>query len=203
MLRIAVCDDSLEFRTQINTLLNSWSTPSCTLVTEVFEDGDALLQAHTEAPFDIIFLDIIMPLLNGIETAREIREGNKQVKIVFLTSSPEFAVESYTVKANNYLLKPVNSQALHQCLNELIEELDGISRHITIKSSAAVHQVRVRDIEYLESQNKHVLVVLADGRTILSSDPLYSFETSLRLEDGFFKCSRSYIVNLHHISTYT
>ena len=76
-----------------------------------------------QKPFDIILLDVVMPLLNGIEAANELREKDKNVKIVFLTSSPEFAVASYTVKASNYLLKPVEPAKLFACLDELIIEI--------------------------------------------------------------------------------
>lgn len=202
-MRIAVCDDNPFFLNDAKTLLDNWDCPFLTPVTELFTDGDALLQSHAKAPFDIIFLDIVMPLLNGMETAREIRQSDKTVKLVFLTSSSEYAVESYTVKASNYLLKPVNPEKLYQFLDETAQELLDKSRSITIKGVSAVHRVHISQIEYIESQNKHILVALSDGRTIISSHPLYVFERQLLLSDGFFKCSRSYIVNIHHIDTYT
>ena len=59
------------------------------------------------------------------------------------------------------------------------------------------------DIEYIESQNKRILFVLSNGETILSGEPLYAYEEKLTQEDGFFKCSRSFIVNIHRIDTFT
>ena len=202
-MRISICDDSPDFLTHAAALLTGWNCQPDTLVTEVFEDGDALIHAHMSAPFDIILLDVIMPLLNGIEAAREIRQHDKTVKIVFLTTSPEFAVDSYTVKASNYLLKPLAPERLYRCLEELAEELRQSARSITVKSPNAVHRVEIARIEYVEAQNKHVLFSLSDGRTIPSTEPLYTYESKLLLADGFFKCSRSYIVNLHRIDTYT
>ena len=72
-------------------------------------------------PFHIILLDILMPLLNGMDTARELRQYDKTVKIIFLTSSPEFALESYDVKAYSYLLKPVTYEKLEETLNECVK----------------------------------------------------------------------------------
>lgn len=202
-MRIAVCDDSVSFLQQATQVIGRWTGERSDVSISTFEDGDALIQSHSATPFDIILLDTVMPLINGIETAREIREFDKKVKLVFITSSPEFAVESYGVKASNYLLKPLNEQKLFTCLDELTAELQHKDRNIVVKSAVAIHRIDVSRIEYLEAQNKHVLFVLSDGSTIKASDPLYTYEADLPLADGFFKCSRSYIVNINRIDTYT
>ena len=203
MLRIAICDDCPEFLDQVVSMLTLWPNKPSILKHECYSDGDALLNAHNEAPFDIILIDVVMPLLNGIETARELRIQDKSVKIVFLTSSPEYAVDSYTVKASNYLLKPIDTGALYHCLDELYAELRQNARSITVRSANSVHRVELANIEYIESQNKRISFALSDGTTIESIQPLYSFEDKLLLSDGFYKCHRSYIVNLYHINTYT
>ena len=202
-MRIAICDDNPDFLQHAKQLLDSWVCPSGTHLTEVFSDGDALISAHGKSPFDIILLDVVMPLLSGMEAAREIRQTDKTVKLVFLTSSPEFAVESYTVKASNYLLKPVSPDALYECLEEISQQIQEHERCVTIKGTNAVHRVQIRRIEYIEAQNKHILFSLSDGSAIVSGEPLYVFERQLLLADGFFKCNRSYIVNIHQIDTYT
>lgn len=202
-MRVAVCDDGLDFLAHAKALLAAWHPPVDTLITEFFEDGDALIQAHASAPFDIILLDVVMPLLNGIEAAREIRQHDKSVRIVFLTSSPEFAVDSYSVKASNYLLKPLDAEKLYRCLDEIAEELQQNARSITVKGVNVVQRVELSRIEYVEAQNKHVLFFLTDGKTVLSTEPFYVYEQSLFLEGGFFKCHRSYLVNIHKIQTFT
>ena len=203
MLKIAICDDDKAFLFQIKSFIQHWGNQPNNLIIQTFEDGDTLIHAHTASPFDIIILDVVMPLLNGIETAREIREHDKSVKLAFLTSSPEFAVESYTVKANNYLLKPIDPLKLYYCLDEFQTEIKQTTQTIIIKTNNAVQKVELNSIEYMEAQNKHVLFVLSDGRTIQGIEPLYAYEDKLMFIDGFFKCHRSYIVNLHHIDTYT
>ena len=100
MIRIGICDDSSAFLHQTKFMIDHWDNRPQDIITELFEDGDALILAHSQKPFDIILLDVVMPLLNGIEAANELREKDKNVKIVFLTSSPEFAVASYTVKVS-------------------------------------------------------------------------------------------------------
>ena len=202
-MRIALCDDSPQQLEQIRSMIHQWNNRPTDLAVSCYDNGDSLLQAHNAEPFDIIFLDVIMPLLSGVETARELRQSDKSVKVVFLTTSADYAVEAFAVKASNYLLKPLNPAKLHQCLDDLFQELQASSRRINIKSAHALHRIAVANIEYIESQNKQILFVLSNGQTILSSEPLYLYEEKLTLEDGFFKCSRSFIVNIHRIDTFT
>ena len=203
MIRVAICDDSLPFLRQTKFMLDHYEGFKNRIDTELFEDGDTLLTAHLKRPFDIILLDIVMPLLNGIDAARELREKDQNVKIVFLTSSAEFAVESYTVKASNYLLKPLDPEKFFACLDELLSEIQSASRYITVKGIDAAHRIPLSDIEYVESQGKHIIFSLIGSRTVESLEPLYRFESTLDLRDGFFKCHRSYIVNIHNIDSYS
>ena len=100
MLKIGICDDSKIFLICAEKLIRKWSDERRIPVKiYTFNNGDKLVAANTEERLDIIFLDIIMPLLNGMDAARELRQRDKSVKIIFLTSSPEFALESYEVKA--------------------------------------------------------------------------------------------------------
>lgn len=203
MLRIAICDDMPNYLVSTKMQLEQWNEQPKKLIIDTFHDGDSLLEAHISHPFDIILLDVIMPLLNGIETATEIRRFDKSVKIVFLTSSSEYAVDSYTVHANNYLLKPVTKGKLYSCISELSAEIQNNARCITVNSTSATHRIELRNIEYIEAHGKKVLLVLAEGTTIESNNPFYYFQDKLLLEDGFFKCHRSYMINIYRIVTYT
>lgn len=200
-MRIALCDDQRPQLEGLRDMILAWNGTDVSV--SCYDNGDALLRAHTAAPFDVIFLDVLMPLFSGMETARELRQSDKTVKLVFLTSSADFAVEAFTVKASNYLLKPVDAQRLYLCLDELAQEFHASVRKICIRGIHALHQIPVADIEYIESQNKRILFVLSGGETILSGEPLYTYEEKLTLEDGFFKCSRSFIVNIHRIDMFT
>ena len=203
MLKIAVCDDCKKTLVQIKEKVDSWKIENHTIICETFENSTDLIISHRNAPFDIILLDIVMPAPDGIETAREIRKNDKTVKIVFLTSSPEYAVESYTVKADNYLLKPVKSEKLISCLDELAETIFIHLPAIAVKTGYSVQKIVLRDIEYVEAQNKNIVFYLTDGTQFCSTEPLHTFDDRLSVQDGFFKCHRSYIVNINRIDRYT
>ena len=200
MLKIAICDDNPTFLHQIHEYVLTWNK---TVQIHSFNDGDALINMHSTSPFDVILLDVVMPLLNGIDVAKEIRTFDQGVKIVFITSSVEYAIDSYSVKADNYLLKPIDKQALWNCLDEISKEKFTNKKSIMVKSSTITHRIFLDDIEYIEAQNKNAIIHLVDGTYIKSNNHLYVFEEQLQTDDGFFKCSRSYIVNVYYVSSYT
>lgn len=205
-MRIAICDDERACLTQASSLLEAWAKSRTNLIIECFTEGDSLIRAQKSTrPFDIILLDIIMPALNGIEVAREIRSFDKDVKLVFLTSSAEYAIESYSVKASNYLLKPIAPEALFACLGELESEIDAANekRTVLVRGSRTVHRLDPRSIECLEARGKHVVLTLTTGESIGSIETLHALENKLDIADGFFKCHRSYIVNINHVGAYT
>lgn len=203
MLRIAICDDMPDFLKETSLLAQQWPGQPDNMNISLFSDADALMEAHAARPFDILFLDVVMPLLNGIEAAGEIRKTDKTVKIVFLTFSPEFAVDSYRVKADDYLLKPLDRERFFTCLDECYADILDKAKFITVRGSSALHRVLLQDIEYIEAQGKQVLFALSGGNTVEALDPFYAYEDKLLLEDGFFKCHRSYVVNVYKINTYT
>ena len=111
VIRIAICDDLYNERNMIQSLLTSIQNEEQKLEFNItqYEEGEALLMDMEEnlSEFDLVILDIYMDGINGMETARKIRENDINIPIVFLTASPDFALESYDVNAFGYLLKPV------------------------------------------------------------------------------------------------
>ncbi len=203
MLRIAVCDDSTEFSRQAEQMIGNWQNRPDGTQCHVYTNGDDLIGAHRKTPFDIILLDVVMPMLNGIDAAREIRQHDRNVKIVFLTGSVEFALDSYSVKASNYLLKPVCVQKLYACLDELVEEMAATAVTVVVRGIYATHKLPLDSIEYVEAQNKHLVFSLQDGTTVETTESMHAFSEKLTVNDGFFRCHRSYIVNMNHIQTHT
>lgn len=199
-MRIAVCDDSPEYLQNTVEMIKMWSKES-NMDVDVFsfDNGDDLLRKCPESRFDLIFLDIIMPLFNGIDTAREIRQTDSEIKIVFLTSSTEFALDSYDVKASGYLLKPVEYDRIKETLDDYCKTKWREPKSIVVKTSVGFQKVYLHNIEYVEAQNKKVIFYLKSGSQIEVNESFHAVEEKLPVNDGFFKCHRSYIVYLRNI----
>ena len=99
----------------------------------------------------------VLPLLNGMDTAKELRQSDKAVQIIFLTSSSEFALEAFEVKARGYLLKPISYEKLKEQLDDCSHNFHAEPNYLVLKTEFGYQKLYYRDIEYIEAQNKLVL----------------------------------------------
>ena len=197
MVKIAICDDETEFLDLLSDSLDSWCRAhQLTLQLYRFTNGDELISAHRAYGMDLILLDMIMPLLSGMDTARELRQHDPHVPIIFLTSSPEFALESYEVRTFWYLLKPLDEVRFNAVLDSWYEVHKASMAHFAARTDSGYQSIYFQDVEYLEAQNKNVLVTLKDGSVISIKEPFHQCETIFTVEKGFYKCHRSCIAAL-------
>ncbi|MDE6252765.1 MAG: LytTR family DNA-binding domain-containing protein [Lachnospiraceae bacterium] len=203
-MKIAVCDDEKEFIDAVCPLLEDWAQQHNIRLTLCrFTDGDDLIAAHRNECMDLIILDVIMPLLSGIDAAKEIREDDSAVPIIFLTSSREFAVDSYDVKAFHYLMKPIVREKFFPVMDDFLKIFNSQKITFTAHTASGFCKIAIDDIDYLEAQDKQVLVHMADGRTIEIREQLSACESVFLPDNGFFRCHRSYIVNLKRVEQFT
>ena len=204
MIKIAICDDERTYLESAEQSIQKWADESNVQVSiSTFTDGDTLLNYCKTENLDMVFLDIMMPLFNGMQLAHEIRNTDDVVRIVFLTSSPEFAVESYDVKASGYLLKPLDYNRLCKILNEVSANIEVEPENLVIKTISGYQKIYLQNIDCIEAQNKKVVFREINGNSVESFNTFGSFAETLTLEKGFFKCHRSYIVyipNIDHFS---
>ncbi len=203
-MNILICDDDNRIRSETKLLVEKW-LKACAVTAEItlFDNGDSLLVFLEKHKADLLLLDIMMPLLNGMEVAHIIRDRRLNIKLVFLTSSPEFAVESYDVKASGYLLKPVDYDKLKKLLDEQLLTKNDEPARLSVKTRVGFCNLSLHGIEFMEAQKKNVVFHLADGTTVEALGGFSTYEESLTEKDGFFKCHRSFIVNLKHIRTFS
>lgn len=200
-MKIAICDDEKQLLINIMSLLMSYEEERHTkLYCKSYENALDLLSAMDHENYDLVFLDILMPGINGIQTAREIRQKNENIKIVFLTSSTEYAVESYSVQAFNYLLKPVIKERLFPVLDQIADLLRKPYDSLTIQTQSSIFRLPYIKIEYIEIMSKTLYFHLTDGSIKKVRGNLSQYEPLLLSRPDFCKIHRSYMVNLNWVA---
>lgn len=165
---------------------------------KVYNSGEDLLEGYYKYT-DIILLDIQMDGLDGMETARKIRDFDDNVEIIFITSFVEYALEGYEVKAYRYLLKPVKDEDLRTSLINCLNDRNFVKRSIVIKEGDTRIKISLKDIMYIEVQGNDITVhTLKD--TYTTKGTMSNFETEIN-SDMFVRCHKSYLVNLEYIKS--
>ena len=207
MIHIAICDDSKQERQILAALFKRYQELHATpLQIHIFQNGFSLLDAIDQGKrFDITILDIIMPGENGIEIARNIRASGTDTEIIFLTSSPEYAVDSYEVKAQNYLLKPVTEEKFFASIDSILAELDekDTASFIIYTTEKQYSRIRVSSLVYGEVTHRTITLHLADQTMISAIMTFTEFLDILKAYPDFIYPHRSYAVNMHYIQYVT
>jgi len=172
-----------------------------------FDRGpNALSHIKAGEKVNVCFLDIVMPEMNGIELARQIRKmeadkGLKSCEIVFLTTSNEFASESFEVKAFSYLLKPPDPHKVANVLQEIIDAKKAVDvSGIPISTKAMTKFLYFREISFIEVRNNKVYFRLIDGSEIAIVSTLGAILPQIMEDKRFAQCHRSFIVNMNDIN---
>ena len=194
-MRIAICDDEERYRIELKTILNKLLI-NADLNIDTFDDGNILADAFAASPYDLVFLDIEMPAVDGITLAKKIRARSENVFIVFLTSHIEYALEGYEVNALRYLTKPVDIEKLKEVIR-YVQEKQGSSRQIIIKEDGEEILIDINDVIYMESMNQNVRIVTAKGEHVIRYN-IGDFEEQLK-NDGFFRIHRGYLISLSKV----
>ena len=199
-LKIAICDDEktdIEFTKKI---VFSWGQDkNHHILIKEFHSSEAFLfdyQCHKD--YDILLLDIQMDSINGVELAKEIREHDQHIQIVFITGYPDYVFDGYDVSAIHYLMKPVAKDKLFDALNRAVKNISRFEKSIILNPGNAQKKISVDSIVYAESFF-HTIKVTTTTENFEVKMTMYDMEKTLG--DGFVRCHRSYIVGIRHISS--
>lgn len=198
---IAVCDDQVEELETLTKLLQLWQeTRQKPIHFKTFRSAAELLDAAEKEAFSLYLLDVMMPGTDGMAAAREIRTLNDSVDIVFLTSSPGFAYESYSVHALDYLLKPIRAEQLFPLLDQLSLQAQKPQEGLTLKCGSTFIRLLFSQLTYVEVMGKHLYFNLADGSVKDIPGTLHEYESILLDRPEFMRVHRSYIVNMLQVA---
>lgn len=202
MIKIAFCDDDLSVLNQICMLLDKYRTQQTLELCHTSFQSPLELIAEIErgARYDIIFLDVLMPGATGIDTAAEIRHYDRNVKIIFLTSSSEFAVQSYTVGAYFYQLKPILEDNFFPLMDSAVTACEQErSDSLILRCKDGITRIELRNLEYCEVIRHTLFIHLTNGKVLESIGSLEKLWSSMEPYAEFVRPHRSYIVNLEHV----
>ena len=199
MIRVALCDDENIFiDNYINIINNIKKSYKYSMEIHLFNSGEDLIKyiIINDMRFDLVFLDIIMKEINGIEAAKKIKEIDTSTEIVFLTSSKEYALDGYEIKAFNYIIKNTNQLELkmHEAIKHCYSK---VNEYILINNKSSIEKIEISKIVYIESNKRKIIVNTVDSKyeTYEKLDNIYAKVESF----GFVKTHRSYIVNMDFI----
>lgn len=179
---IAVCDDQIEELEKLTALLQAWQSDRRSDVRfQTFRSGGQLLDAARAERFTLYLLDVLMPGMTGMDAAREIRSFDAAADIIFLTTSPGFAYESYGVRAAEYLLKPINAKLLYPVLDKLYLRDQKPQDGLTVKSNGMLVRLPFSQLSYVEVNGKHLFFNMADGTVYEVAASMREYEGALLL----------------------
>ena len=195
MFSIALCEDNSlqreELKNNLSKVLDEIGVEYKLLT---FETGEDLLREYPEN-LDMLFLDIQMGELTGMETARKVRKYDDKVEIIFITALWDYIQKGYEVRAFRYLIKPVKFKELQEQVTACVENiLHKRYTYITIKDKNNVLKIRTEDILFLETFERKV-IIHTNSQDYMVKMSMNKLEKELN-NKGFFRCHTSYIVNL-------
>ncbi len=198
MYNIAICDDEESFVTELAQQLKRYMEETGTeLRITVFRDGKELVE-NDQIEMDLIFLDIQMNEMNGLQAAKRIREKDSGVGIIFLTSLVSHVLEGYQYQAVNYIIKPIKYVRLKAEMDRWIARYKQNEKdHIVITNDNGKYKVFLNTLHYIETYQRNVLLH-TDEQEIISYKKMKDFERELA-GSCFVRCHTGYLVNLYFV----
>lgn len=202
MIKIAFCDDDLSVLKEMHGLLDRYGTAYHQEMECFFFHSPLELLAEIEKGLrlDILVLDVIMPGENGLSVAKEIRQYDAAVKIIFLTSSSEFAVESYTVNAYYYQLKPVCEEDFFRLLSSVIAECEKVKQHgLVLRCKCGISRIQLEKLVYCEVIGRTLMFHMENGKVLESIGCMDELCSKLSSFKNFLHPHRSFLINMEYI----
>lgn len=199
MIKIAICEDEKEQQDLLKTHINQiFKDLPINYSLDIFNSGEELLKNYPKN-IDVFLIDIQLNEINGMDTARKIRETDNKAEIIFITSLIEYAIEGYEVRAYRYLIKPVKYDDLKTHILNCIKEIDIKNKQIIIKEQGNRIKLDISEITYIEVQKENITIHTLN-KIYETKGTMNNIEKEINCS-RFYRCHKSFLVNLEHIKS--
>ncbi len=200
LIRIAICDDEKHMSDHIRAMASDFfRKKNREIQLRTFSSGEELLSY--DGQIDILFLDIQMKGMDGIETARKLRASKFQGFLIFITVLKEMVFQSFEVQAYDYLVKPVDEKQFEKTMERLYVSMQNVGEDsLLVQKGYEGRIIREEEIVFCEIIDRKIYLNLASGEVVDYYERIENLET--KLGSHFFRCHRSYLINLKHLKGY-
>lgn len=201
MIRIAIVEDDVRYQKQLQRYLQRYMEESGEKIEiQTFNDGDEITEKYNR-DYDIIFLDIEMKRLNGMDAAREIRKKDREVILIFITNMAQYAIQGYEVEAMDYVLKPIKYFAFSQEIDKAVSRLKKKRiKYLMVNQESKLLRLDIRRISYIESDGHNLLIHYDGEETYVIRETMKNMEQKMA-EEPFVRCNSGYLVNLEYVKS--
>lgn len=201
-MKIAIVEDDKDYSSTLNKYIDRYGKENGILFSVTsFADGERFVTEY-QSGYDIVFMDIEMPVMNGIEASTKIRQIDTQCVIIFVSNYMKYAIQGYSVNATDFLTKPLEYDIFKNSISKAILSIrKRANNSISITSASEIHKIDANDIIYIEVCKHRVIFHTTNG----------TFDTRGTLQDAekqlpstqFIKCNSGYLVNLRYVTGMT
>lgn len=202
MIKVAFCDDDMSVVSELQGLLDQYCAKRNREIeySAFYSSLELLAEIERGVRYDILFLDVILPNENGICIAKEIRRYDSVVKIIFLTSSSEFAVQSYTVDAYFYQMKPICEENFFELMDSALSKCQKEEQHsLILRCKSEITRIDLDKLEYCEVLGRTLLFHMENGKVLEGTGSMDKLYGQLSQYENFVRPHRSFLINMEYI----
>lgn len=200
MIRIAICDDEKSMTDKLEKMVSDFfRRKNKEIAIAKFSCGEELLKY--DKPIDILFLDIQMDGIDGMKTARKLRDCKFRGFLIFITVLKEMVFQSFEVQAYDYLVKPMEEGHFERTMERLFASMQNVSAaNLLVQKGHESRIISLEDIVFCEIIDRKIYLHLTSSEVVDFYERIESLES--RLDDRFFRCHRSFLINLKYLKSY-